>query len=465
MTAGSRSASRSRSATRSCIDAGLARAEHLAGPAQLEVLLRDAKPSLVSRSTPSRSRASSDSGALVQQHAARRLRAAADAAAQLMQLRQAHALGILDRPSALAFGTSTPTSMTVVATSSSRSAALNARITRLLVGRLHAAVNQADAHARAARAESSRSSVARRPANRPARIPRSAGRPSRPVWPVTQCAATALDELGAALLGQHDGVHRLCGRAAARRSPRQSRSAYAVIASVRGIGVAVMMSWCGTRASCSPLCLQLQPLLDAEAVLLVDDHERELLERDAFLEQRVRADDDVHVAVAQSPRARAPRVARAASRQQRDRRYRAAGASARSCAKCCSASSSVGAITAVWHRRCRRRRARPSPRPRSCPQPTSPCSSRIHRRARARDRRRSRRARRLLRAGQRKRQRGAKRCASRRGIGQRPRALGLDARLERRKRKRCASSSSSAMRRCAGWRPRNSGAESACRGG
>ena len=40
------------------------------------------------------------------------------------------------------------------------------------------------------------------------------------------------------------------------------------------------------------LLFELAALLDAEAMLLVDDHEREPLERHAFLEQRVRADDD-----------------------------------------------------------------------------------------------------------------------------------------------------------------------------
>ena len=57
------------------------------------------------------------------------------------------------------------------------------------------------------------------------------------------------------------------------------------------------MSWCGTREACSPFCFSLQPLLDAEAVLLVDDHERELPERHALLKQRMRADDDARAAV------------------------------------------------------------------------------------------------------------------------------------------------------------------------
>ena len=59
-------------------------------------------------------------------------------------------------------------------------------------------------------------------------------------------------------------------------------------ASVRGIGVAVMCSTCGARPSRERLAL-----LDAEAVLLVDDGDREVAQLDALLDQRVRADDDV----------------------------------------------------------------------------------------------------------------------------------------------------------------------------
>ncbi len=44
------------------------------------------------------------------------------------------------------------------------------------------------------------------------------------------------------------------------------------------------------------LLLQSQALLHAEAVLLVDDDERELREVDAFLKQRMGADDDPHFA-------------------------------------------------------------------------------------------------------------------------------------------------------------------------
>ena len=61
-----------------------------------------------------------------------------------------------------------------------------------------------------------------------------------------------------------------------------------VSTSVRGIGVAVITS----RSVCLPLSRQRQALVDAEAVLLVDDGQPEIVELDAGLEQRMRADDD-----------------------------------------------------------------------------------------------------------------------------------------------------------------------------
>ena len=58
---------------------------------------------------------------------------------------------------------------------------------------------------------------------------------------------------------------------------------------MRGIGVAVMTSTSGT-ASPARLVAQRGPLLDAEAVLLVDDDDAERLELDALLDERVGAD-------------------------------------------------------------------------------------------------------------------------------------------------------------------------------
>ena len=52
------------------------------------------------------------------------------------------------------------------------------------------------------------------------------------------------------------------------------------------MGVAVITSTSG----CTPFCTQAETLHHAEAMLLVDDREAELLELDILFEQRVRAD-------------------------------------------------------------------------------------------------------------------------------------------------------------------------------
>ena len=66
----------------------------------------------------------------------------------------------------------------------------------------------------------------------------------------------------------------------------------AVSTSVRGIGVAVITSMSGA----SPLAVMRKPLVDAEAVLLVDDGEDQVVVGHRFLEQRMGADDDVDLA-------------------------------------------------------------------------------------------------------------------------------------------------------------------------
>lgn len=69
-----------------------------------------------------------------------------------------------------------------------------------------------------------------------------------------------------------------------------SKSPNTVIAIVRGIGVAVMTSSWTPRPSSRPP--QGGALLNAEAMLFVDDNEREISETHGFLEQGVRANDD-----------------------------------------------------------------------------------------------------------------------------------------------------------------------------
>jgi len=66
---------------------------------------------------------------------------------------------------------------------------------------------------------------------------------------------------------------------------------------VRGIGVADIINWCGLpplrRVRVAALAPQLEPLHDAEAVLLVNDGETETGEIDALLNQRMRSDDQL----------------------------------------------------------------------------------------------------------------------------------------------------------------------------
>ena len=72
-----------------------------------------------------------------------------------------------------------------------------------------------------------------------------------------------------------------------------SRMPVSDISSVRGIGVADIVST--STVGAQPL--QVLLVLDAEALLLVDDDQAEVLEPDGLLQQPVRADDDVDGAV------------------------------------------------------------------------------------------------------------------------------------------------------------------------
>ena len=72
---------------------------------------------------------------------------------------------------------------------------------------------------------------------------------------------------------------------------------------MRGIGVAVITS----TSTASPLRGERQALMHAEAVLLVDDREREIAERDLVLEQRMGADQEIDLAGGE-PRERSSRA-------------------------------------------------------------------------------------------------------------------------------------------------------------
>ena len=58
------------------------------------------------------------------------------------------------------------------------------------------------------------------------------------------------------------------------------------------MGVAVSTS----TSTASPFCVEREPLVHAEAVLLVDDGERQIVKRDVFLKQRVGADQEIDIA-------------------------------------------------------------------------------------------------------------------------------------------------------------------------
>ncbi len=64
------------------------------------------------------------------------------------------------------------------------------------------------------------------------------------------------------------------------------------MATVRGIGVAVMTRTCG---GWSALARKRVALLDAEAVLLVDDDQTEVTELHCLVEQSVGTDDDARL--------------------------------------------------------------------------------------------------------------------------------------------------------------------------
>ena len=96
------------------------------------------------------------------------------------------------------------------------------------------------------------------------------------------------------------------------------------------------------------LAAQARALLDAEAVLLVDDGEPEILERHAFLHERVGADRARDGPVGERRPARGA-LARLERGGERASTSRPSGSSRRrNVPKCCSARISVGAITAAW---------------------------------------------------------------------------------------------------------------------
>ena len=165
------------------------------------------------------------------------------------------------------------------------------------------------------------------------------------------------------------------------RSTVASRSPYAVSESVRGIGVAVMWSACGTSPS-GALRVERRALAHAEAVLLVHHDHRQVAE----LHRRPRS-----ARACPPPAEAAPLASRSSSSRRRAAVVEPVSSSTGMCPPssessvrwCCSASVSVGAMNAAWA---------PFSTARSMaasaiavlPEPTSPISSRCIGRSRAR---------------------------------------------------------------------------------
>ena len=286
----------------------------------------------------------------------------------------------------VALGTSTPTSMTVVATSTSRRPLAELVHGRLLVGRAEAPVQQPEAQALELAGGQLGEGVLGRADLELVGLLDQRGHDVR-LAPGGHLAAHRGPHLGLVVLGAGPGGDD-------RLAPGGPRADH------RDVEVAVDRH--GRRArdrrrrhdqdvghrAAAGLVPQGGPLLDAEAVLLVDDDRAERGEVDALLDEGVGADGDVDLAGGQ-PGEDAPPVggarpcwsaARPAPAGRRTATCPASGtstssSSARMPRACCSASTSVGAMNAPWWP--------PSTAASSVhtattvlPAPTSPCSSR-----------------------------------------------------------------------------------------
>ena len=99
----------------------------------------------------------------------------------------------------------------------------------------------------------------------------------------------------------------------------------------------------------APCASSARALAHAEAVLLVDDRDGEAVELDGVLDQRVRADDAAAARRCASLPSRSARRPAGVEPVSSAAGTSSPGMSAWSVAKCCSASVSVGAISAAWH--------------------------------------------------------------------------------------------------------------------
>ena len=175
-----------------------------------------------------------------------------------------------------AFGTSIPTSITVVATRrSSRAVAERAHHRVLLVGRQAARARARRGSRGRGRALEPLGHLGRAPGDRSPPSPRPAGRRRRPGVPPASSLAKSTIRL-VALAPAPDSVRPASGPAAARRGPRRRGRRRA---SARACAGSASRS-SRARAGCSPLPRSAARCSDAEPVLLVDDGQAEPLEVD-----------------------------------------------------------------------------------------------------------------------------------------------------------------------------------------
>ena len=178
-------------------------------------------------------------GSVVHHHAGAASCAAADPAAQLVELGESEALRVLDDHERRV-GDVHPDLDHRGRHEHVGPRLLERRHRRVLLRRRHPAVHQPDAQIGRASASSRAVSSAARHA--------SASDSSMVVQTQYACSPPAHarrmagDDLGSALRRRHRGVHRSSPPGGSSSITETSRSAYAVIASVRGMGVAVMMS-------------------------------------------------------------------------------------------------------------------------------------------------------------------------------------------------------------------------------
>ena len=211
----------------------------------------------------------------------------------------------------LAFGTSTPTSMTVVATSRSILPSLKRAMTASFSRGGHAAVHEPDRQFRQRFRERRGGLFGRLRVQLIGLLDQRAHPVGLALLPAR--IANAHDDFVASILGQRDRLHR-------RAAGRQLVDDRNVEIGVRGHRQRsrnrrrghdqLMRIATGGQA----LLAQQQALVHAEAMLLVDDHQAEPLELDAFLKQRVRADRDLRLRPTRGPPARACAPPRCACR-------------------------------------------------------------------------------------------------------------------------------------------------------